>query len=1147
MQVGSILYRRARARVFPDARRGSGGVSRSRVLKATAGRRARLGLVLLLALPSSLTTFASTARAETAGRIVFICSGAGGQTAIDVSWGLCSVDGDGHGRVVLVKPATGDNIVDGGELSPDGTKLAYYTGPNANLHLWVANADGSQAVDVGHGADPSWSPDGTRLVFLNSARTPGGLTVIRADGTGAHQISDGGSPRWMPDGTQIVFIVFDQPGGRKAGAYTIPAAGGSPKLLLPGASEAVFSPDGTRVAFSSQTQSGATVINVAKADGSGARQLDKPRSGEVSLSWAPDGASVLVDRYNGNTGLDQQFVALNADGSGERVILSSTPPAQSFSPRWQAPGLSHAQKPAGGASITDLDHDGISDRVEQELAEKYAPVMFMEPGESNYPVSVPWLLRRMDLQYTEDGCTPDRTRDLSLPSPPVVGDQATLVTDPAGKAWSHPQSFAGDATSLCGDSNAVPLSVTAAHPQQGEVDDGIGNEQQWMLHFSDRALGGDTSAAQLGSLNPRDWVTYFHCYPTEQGGVMIQYWHVYAGNVLDRDDHEGDWDASVQVQLDPDQTLRGAWFSRHTDDHPGTFYAAYSLALFDQTHLEYTVDGGGHAAYASPQDWCVNPDTPGNLVHGTIVWPSNIDDPQPASLANQNCPPVFGLREPDASGGGTIWQTWTQGRVTQAGSSSHIVGDHVGATISSPHGGLINVGECNPSGLTAPIPSGACYPLNGNDFVRYSGAWGTTRNSIGSVSVHSPRGPVFQGWHDSAYTSWYNDAASAPRAPSSTSPTPSPTASGTIRRVVFVHGINEPCHFSAGEEKKQEAFIRNLDLGSVESFCYQNDAAYGNGERVCDHASPAPPDLNTTPLYDHRGGGGSSPADNATACDGDGPLAYDATKLEDDLYRDWLKDSRDPALHGKPRATAILANSMGAAVTRGWLRIAQQRRSPTLKMVTTVISLEGAQQGSQIAAAGRGLDTGTGPIAHQLLQKLAEKVNFDFTRPGIQDLAPDSLWYRSVNTDEPVPHLHYYNFYGDITVRPHITAGCIFGHCLVDHVLDSISLGDGVMAVGSPSPNARPTLGGARFMPYPQAADQHEWALSQTFDLTVDDLFSIAEAISAITGSTVMHTNFGTRLKDVSIDSCASGHRRTDVASEINRILASPENACTRS
>src|SRR5438270_3038815 len=62
------------------------------------------------------------------------------------------------------------------------------------------------------------------------------------------------------------------------------------------------------------------------------------------------------------------------------------------------PTVALAQQPA----FIDQDGDGIDDNLEQQLANKFAPVILIESDESNYPVNVEWFLARAHMQYHED-------------------------------------------------------------------------------------------------------------------------------------------------------------------------------------------------------------------------------------------------------------------------------------------------------------------------------------------------------------------------------------------------------------------------------------------------------------------------------------------------------------------------------------------------------------------------------------------------------------------------------------------------------------------------------------------------------------------------------------------------------------------------
>jgi len=255
------------------------------------------------------------------------------------------------------------------------------------------------------------------------------------------------------------------------------------------------------------------------------------------------------------------------------------------------------------AAPVDADHDGINDDLEQQLAEKYAPVIYIEPDESNYPVNVDWFLDRAHLQYHED-CAIDRDDDFD---PTPIGSQ---LLGPDSQSFWADGPYCGSGDTGYGHPPHRTLSTAAADPDgqfsAGALTTGYSDQQTFVL--TDLA-----DAYHVGSTDPRDWKTYFHVYPGADGGVMIQYWHVFAYNEFggEFDNHGGDWDASIQVWLKPDLTMKGVWFSRHADDHPGTFFCAtidadcgaVQVRLFDSTHPVVTIDGGGHAAFRSPDDW----------------------------------------------------------------------------------------------------------------------------------------------------------------------------------------------------------------------------------------------------------------------------------------------------------------------------------------------------------------------------------------------------------------------------------------------------------------------------------------------------------------------------------------------------------------
>ncbi len=114
---------------------------------------------------------------------------------------------------------------------------------------------------------------------------------------------------WMnldvsPDGRTVVFDLLGD-------IYTMPIAGGAATRVLGGPAfemQPRFSPDGTRIAFSSD-RDGLWNIWTVKIDGSDAKQISRSTNWFVnSPTWAPDGQAIYARRH---------FVTTRSLGAGE--------------------------------------------------------------------------------------------------------------------------------------------------------------------------------------------------------------------------------------------------------------------------------------------------------------------------------------------------------------------------------------------------------------------------------------------------------------------------------------------------------------------------------------------------------------------------------------------------------------------------------------------------------------------------------------------------------------------------------------------------------------------------------------------------------------------------------------------------------------
>ena len=220
---------------------------------------------------------------------------------------VSQADGSDPRRIAGINAA----FLDEPAWSPDGKRIAYSHGlsvdGNWRSHIWVVNADGSDAVQLTDGdvedMQPSWSPDGSRITFgrvLGDGRDENGdrvdsdrrIAIIGVDGSELALLDPTDSwersPAWSPDGTSIAFIA------RRAvwimrvdGTDPRPVAGGA--LWNGGLS---WSPDGTRVAFSHTGADNGADLVVATIDGIGARRVTDLQGWSMLPRWSPDGASI---------------------------------------------------------------------------------------------------------------------------------------------------------------------------------------------------------------------------------------------------------------------------------------------------------------------------------------------------------------------------------------------------------------------------------------------------------------------------------------------------------------------------------------------------------------------------------------------------------------------------------------------------------------------------------------------------------------------------------------------------------------------------------------------------------------------------------------------------------------------------------------
>ncbi|MEI7547074.1 MAG: DPP IV N-terminal domain-containing protein [Actinomycetota bacterium] len=229
-------------------------------------------------------------------------------------------------------------------ISPDKSKILYISdqGKPGVYQLWVMNADGSEAHAITNGPNshhhPSWSPDGKKIVFSSDSANHQGIFVVNADGSGEAQLTTGGhdqSPSWSPDGTKIVYDT-KAPGPVPFLIWVMNADGtGQVRLTSRSNDEynAVFSPDGTKIAFAVQNR--ANDIYVIGVDGKNIVQLTTADGEDDQPAWSPDSKKIAFSS-NRDDGVHAQIYVMNADGTGQLALTSGA--TYHFFPSWSPDG-----------------------------------------------------------------------------------------------------------------------------------------------------------------------------------------------------------------------------------------------------------------------------------------------------------------------------------------------------------------------------------------------------------------------------------------------------------------------------------------------------------------------------------------------------------------------------------------------------------------------------------------------------------------------------------------------------------------------------------------------------------------------------------------------------------------------------------------
>jgi eukaryotic-like serine/threonine-protein kinase len=221
-------------------------------------------------------------------------------------------------------------------FSPDGQQLAMQIGDVRSEDVWIYHlARGTLArltFSDGQDVSPVWTPDGQRITYSSWRDNKPYICEIRADGSGEDRVIYQPPPQqwvnyvpnsWSPDGRYLTIsgtsdktdllseiFVFDRITGKAEPFFTSPSTADG---------QAVFSPDGRWIAYTSALQRGSAHVYVRPFENTGGKWQISPDKASYSPRWSMDGRQLFYRQI----GSPSRFWAVEVNSSSKSFEAGS--------------------------------------------------------------------------------------------------------------------------------------------------------------------------------------------------------------------------------------------------------------------------------------------------------------------------------------------------------------------------------------------------------------------------------------------------------------------------------------------------------------------------------------------------------------------------------------------------------------------------------------------------------------------------------------------------------------------------------------------------------------------------------------------------------------------------------------------------------
>ncbi len=234
-----------------------------------------------------------------------------------------------------------DRVVSPIAFSPDGQQFAFVRKNQENVHLMVANTDGSgqprtiatrKQPDGFSTSGPSWSPDGKRIacgMFTGAGASYSTVVEVPVEGgeprsIGAERWASVSRVIWLADGSGLIMTAQPESSSIGTQIWLVPYPSGKARRItndLNGYGDVSLglTADSGTIATIQQVNVSSIWITAPNEDERQGRQVLKTSLPET-VAWTPDGKIVYASR----TGENWDIWVANSDGSASKQLTADT-------------------------------------------------------------------------------------------------------------------------------------------------------------------------------------------------------------------------------------------------------------------------------------------------------------------------------------------------------------------------------------------------------------------------------------------------------------------------------------------------------------------------------------------------------------------------------------------------------------------------------------------------------------------------------------------------------------------------------------------------------------------------------------------------------------------------------------------------------